>query len=250
MKKPTLLLFVLALTSLFTPSLKAQESQNASNKFFNHLAIGVNASTTGFGLDLAAPLSPYFTLRAGVDIMPDITFDTDVDVQASGHGYNIDDVTLTGSPKRTQASLLVNLYPSKRSSFFVSAGAYFGGKSLVGIEGQSDQLRELQAQSPGLGIIIGDCTLPVDAQGRVKGSLDVSGFRPYLGVGFGRAVPYKRVGFLFELGVQMHGTPKVKTEIGELGDLVSGSGDDDFSDIIDKLTVYPVIKFRLCGRLF
>ena len=35
MKKPTLLLFVLALTSLFTPSLKAQESQNASNKFFN-----------------------------------------------------------------------------------------------------------------------------------------------------------------------------------------------------------------------
>lgn len=26
--------------------------------------------------------------------------------------------------------------------------------------------------------------------------------------------------------------------------------DDEFSDIIDKLTVYPVLKFRLSGRIF
>ena len=26
--------------------------------------------------------------------------------------------------------------------------------------------------------------------------------------------------------------------------------DDDFSKIVDKLKFYPVLKFRLCGRIF
>ena len=42
---------------------------------------------------------------------------------------------------------------------------------------------------------------------------------------------------MFELGVQFHGTPEVYA-------------DNEFSDIIDKLTVYPVLKFRLSGRIF
>ena len=47
----------------------------------------------------------------------------------------------------------------------------------------------------------------MDNNGNVSGGLKVSGFRPYLGLGFGRAVPKKRVGVMFELGVQFHGKP-------------------------------------------
>ena len=36
---------------------------------------------------------------------------------------------------------------------------------------------------------------------------------------------------------------------GDLSDLTA-EADNDFTDIIDKLTVYPVLKFRLCGKIF
>ena len=101
------------------------------------------------------------------------------------------------------------------------------------------------------GIIIGDYTLPFDNDGSVTGSIEVKKFRPYVGLGFGRSVPYRRIGFAFELGVQFHGTPQVKDKNGSINDLISASeADDDFSEIVDKLKAYPVLKFRLTGRIF
>ena len=98
-------------------------------------------------------------------------------------------------------------------------------------------------------IEIGNYRIPVDQNGNISGGLKVSSFRPYLGLGFGRAIPKKRIGFMFEMGVQFHNTPKVYTNNGDLSDLTA-EADNDFTDIIDKLTVYPVLKFRLCGKIF
>ena len=117
------------------------------------------------------------------------------------------------------------------------------------IKGHSDELAEYISQAGSAGIVIGDYTIPVDKNGDVSGGLKVAGFRPYVGLGFGRAVPKNRIGFSFELGVQFHGTPKVYTDYGSLGDAWEDT-DDSFTKIIDHLTVYPVMKFRLCGRLF
>ena len=100
-----------------------------------------------------------------------------------------------------------------------------------------DELKELVAEAGKAGVVIGDYTIPVDKNGNVSGGLKVSNFRPYVGLGFGRAVPKKRLGVMFELGVQFHGKPDVYP-------------DDTFSKIMDKLTVYPVMKIRLCGRIF
>ena len=49
------------------------------------------------------------------------------------------------------------------------------------------------------------------------------------------------------MGVQF-GKMKVYAENGDLGQALE-SADDDISDILDKLTVYPVIRLRLCGRI-
>ena len=117
------------------------------------------------------------------------------------------------------------------------------------LEEFSDELKEYVNEGGKAGIVIGDQTIPVDKDGNIAGGLKAAGFRPYLGVGFGRAVPKKRIGVQFELGVQFHGTPKVYTDAGILGS-TSTDGDDSFTKIIDKLTVYPVMKLRFCGRLF
>lgn len=255
--KRLFLMLVVAAVGAGTMQVKAQKDDEAKKRqgFFNRLSVGVSASTMGIGIDASTTLNRYFMLRAGVDIMPDISFDTDVDVDIEAGGYNTDsEVNIDGGIKRTEASLLLNIYPFKRSSFFITGGAYFGGNDIVKIKGHNDYLQDLYTQYGGnadIGIVIGDYKLPVDQYGNVSGGIKVNSFRPYVGWGFGRTVPHNRVGFMFEMGLQFHGTPKVYSSAGDLQDLAKQyDADDDFSDILDKLNVYPVIKFRLCGRIF
>ena len=54
---------------------------------------------------------------------------------------------------------------------------------------------------------------------------------------------------MFELGVQFHGTPKVYADKADLT-AINAVAYNEFSDIIDKLTGCPVLKFRLSGRIF
>lgn len=244
--KRIILLCALIAMSAISLSVSAQKELG----IFNTLSVGVSAGTTGIGVDVATPVTPHFAIRGGVSFMPGIKISTDVDVDLTdpnlgSYPTNLD---LKGSMSRASGELLVNYYPFLSSSFFVTAGAYFGGSKLVKIDGHSDKLKEYVDKGGNAGIVIGDQTIPVDKNGNVAGGLKVSGFRPYIGVGFGRAVPKKRLGVMFELGVQFHGTPKVYTSAGELGNAL-GDGDDSFTKIMDKLTVYPVMKIRFCGRL-
>ena len=57
--------------------------------YFNSLAIGVNAGTTGYGFDIATPIGSHLALRAGVTIMPNFNLTDDVDVSIAGNYYNI-----------------------------------------------------------------------------------------------------------------------------------------------------------------
>ncbi len=246
MKKSGLIIALL-LAGVGINQMKAQDDYNAG--IFKHLSVGVSVSTLGYGVDVASDLGSHLMLRAGVDFVPNYTFNTDVDAEAGNHSTTVD---LEASMKRTQYSLLLNYYPSKKSSFFLTGGAYFGGKDLVTIDARSDEMKQLYDENPGAAsLVIDKYSLPIEPDGSVKGGISVSGFRPYLGLGFGRLVPHKRVGFMVEFGVQFHGTPKVYSSAGDIEELTSNyDSDDDLSKIVDQLTVYPVLKFRLCGRIF
>ena len=118
------------------------------------------------------------------------------------------------------------------------------------MKGHSDELAKYQDLAGKYGIEIGDYVIPVDKNGDVSGGIKVSSFRPYVGLGFGRIVPKnKRVGFLFEIGAQLHGTPKVYTDFGSIDTLMK-EADNEFTDIMNKITVYPVMRFRICGKIF
>lgn len=120
------------------------------------------------------------------------------------------------------------------------------------IEGTGDQdLKDKIAEAESAGIVIGDQTIPFDKKtGKVSGGLEVANFRPYVGLGFGRAVLSKRLNVSVELGVQFHGRPEVYTNTGKLDLNSLGEDGSTFSDIIDKLKVYPAFKIRLNGRIF
>lgn len=226
---------------------------------FNHLGVGAHIGTTGFGFEVATPITKFVTARAGITIMPGISFNTDVDgtyqvqtdyrLTSSVAAAATQDFTMNvkGSLARTQGSLIFNVYPvADFSSFYVAAGAYFGGSQIVGVTGHSDELKSF-AENPS--IELGDYKIPVDKNGNVNGALKAAGFRPYLGVGFGRPVPKGRLNFGVELGVQFMGKMKVYTDGEELTKILTDNN-DDWQKWMDKLTVYPVLKFTLSGKIF
>lgn len=242
--KKTASLFLICMMA--TPALAQKELG-----LFNSVSIGTGVSTAGIDVNLAVPMGSHFALRGGLSFMPNITFNTDVNADitmANGNkNYNVE---LEGQLKRTTGNVLFNYYPFKKKTFFLTTGAYFGGSSLLAIQGHSDQVANDIQEAGQAGIVIGDQEIPFDKQGNVAGGLDVKNFRPYVGLGFGRAVPKKRLGFLFELGVQFHGTPELYTDNGTLSTAGLENNDDTFTKVIDKLTVYPMMKFNLYFRTF
>ena len=115
---------------------------------FNHVGLNVSASTEGIGVGVAAPITDYLELSAGVNFMPSIKIKGDVNVD-----YNIgqlpidipshDKVKITGDLKRTTMDVKLNIYPfGGNSSFFIAGGFSFGGEKLGTLTGHSDVIQQ------------------------------------------------------------------------------------------------------------
>lgn len=243
------------------------------------IGVGVGVGTEGIGIDASVSLTKWCTARVGVNIMPSVlTFKEDFDgselgeVDLSGAlGYAYPPITLNepieaeASLSRTQIEVKFDLYPfPNASSFFVCAGFSFAGNKLVKIKGHSDEARdeikriheltssEWYQQLPDdqkFGIDIDEYRIPINENGDVTGGMKVKGFRPYLGLGFGRLIPKNRIGFRFELGASFQGKPEIYADGVDLEKTLDEDVKNDISDIMDYLKVYPVIKFCLRGRI-
>lgn len=217
----------------------------------NHLGVDANVGTTGIGFELSTPITPFVQARAGISFMPGFSFNVDTEVSGTytQGGQTLDyydTIESKGNLKRVQGSVIFNIYPfGNHSSFFVAAGGYFGGKEALKITGHSAEA----AKYGGGEIEIGDYKIPLDKDGNVSGGIKVNSFRPYFGIGTGRPCPKGRLNFMWELGVQVHGTPKLYTNHGEIIDLHGVDNDDTFQKIMDNVKVYPVLKFTISGRI-
>ena len=213
---------------------------------FDHVSLGLSAGTPGIGFEVATPLSDYLALRAGYQFMPELSYKTDVDYK--NHG-NTEQTEVEGKLKMGTLNMLLDIYPAPSSTFHFTTGFYYG---------TSDEIVTAENTKPVLGVDggleIGDYIVGFDSEGYAKASIDVARFRPYVGLGFGRAVPRKRFAFNFDLGVQFWGTPKVyENQTGTKQQLTKENTGTDAGEVlkyISKVTVYPVINFRLTGRIF
>lgn len=285
----------------------------SAQKFFDpHFGVGVGVGTTGIAIDASGTINDYLGVRAGVDIMPKIKIDADVDLktdaankkvgelkqyvnqinqylstdkQISASDFNSlpEKMKLQGELNNTTGHILVDIHPFK-TAFRVTVGAFFGPDDIVSAYNKEDGFFKpinqwnnaiLESRKPGadanfkklvadnnldmVGAKLGDYFITPDANdpsNNAQAEIKVNGFRPYVGLGFGRAVPKGRIGCQFDLGVQFWGKPEViaptydngfKTETLKAGS--SGDGDDALKTI-SKISVYPVLNFRLVGRIF
>lgn len=258
MKKKVILLLSLVTTMCLT-TVNAQ-TKEFSRGVFDRVGVNVGAGTEGIHFSAASLYTDFLEFSLGLNIMPSIKIKSDIDVSqiVSIGGSDTNEysgrVDVQGNFGRTTLDFKANCYPfGGNSLFFVSAGFSFGGVTVAKLTGHSETVREELSKKPELeGKFVAELdkyNLKFDKNGDVKGELRVNGFRPYLGLGVGRIIPRHRVGFRFELGCQFMGKIKVYQNGSEVDLNKMTEGSDDFSDIVKKINVYPVLKLGVTTRI-
>lgn len=249
-------ILLLSLGLLSSIGVKAQDKN-----LFNHVGWGVSLGTDGIGLEAALPVGNYVQARTGFSFMPKFSYSSDVKYGTQSLGNMSDKkINIKGTLNMQDWKFLFDLYPSQSSTFHFTAGFYLGQKALVTAKNtESNSLL-----SNGGYILIGGQPFGADQLGIANVEVRTNSFKPYLGVGFGRAVPRKsKVGVSCDFGVQFWGKPKIygwNEDLLNYGfreiryqDIEAGSDAEDARDAIKTLNsigVYPVISVRFNGIIF
>lgn len=257
-------IFTLSLFMLFAAvRVSAQE-----RSFLSNYGVSINAGLTGVGATGSVALGKKFTARAGFGVVPytyKYTMDEiSVDLSEYGLGeYDVDqDVDLKAKLKVPAGHFLVDYNPFKNGfgAFHLTAGLYMGGNKLIHVKGSSDINGLIQRIEGELGfpipdfdpsniqVEVGDAKVGFNRDGSVNAYMKVNSIRPYFGIGWGNAIPKKRVGFRFDLGAMYHGKPEITSPN------LEGSFDDiddaeKINKILGKVKFWPQLSFQLTFRL-
>ena len=220
---------ILLLSVLFCLAVSATAQEPGC---FNHLAIGVKAGTAGVGAELAAPIGPFFQVRAGYAMVPPVSINREVSVPVHPGNQGSDKAT----PNLSNAELLLDIFPMEHSGFHITAGMMYGPKNAVKVHGSNfpDDYN-----IAGLNV---DDYLVKAQNGNIDGYVGLDALRPYLGVG---AVYWGKPG-LFAPGEDVFGDwEDVRITSGALN-----GRDEGLIDKAEKLVVYPMINVHVFFNLF
>jgi len=240
-------------------------SANAGAQVFDHLSAGVALGTDGISIELAAPLGNHVDIRAGYGTAIGLAAVKTSGLTLPEHPGDRNSATVNVPLKinlgMNDARLLFNIYPSATSGFHFTVGAYLGSPCFA-----RGTLTGMPSDYNTVGIDI-DGYLVKARNGELVTELRASGLggdsfavKPYVGIGFGRAVdPARRVSFSFDLGAQYQGKPGLWAD----GEGVTGRikkvqfTRDQVKDVADAIDEYgkytafwPTLSFHLYVKLF
>ncbi len=220
------LLYVIQSTAQTENTTTTPEEQPTKGGFLGGWSISVGAGTLGFGGTINKRLSPHFATSLGYYSS---NLNQNVDTK-----FNSDAVTLKANIKLGAAVLLFDYYPSVNSSFRICFGAAYNLNNYkVDITPKGNQSYGYISYTP-------------DQVGTISFDITGANVAPYLGIGFGRAVPKHRVGVGFDMGAFYHGTPT--TKLSATGTF-EPSANADNQAIVQKAfegyNFYPFINLKL-----
>lgn len=228
---------------------------------FNHLVIGAGVGSDGISLELASPIGSHVELHAGYGTAVGVLGFTMSGISVPEHpGYSSNnvDVPLKIRLGMSDARLLANIYPWTQSAFHITAGVYMGSPRFIrGI------LTNMPDDYNMVGVNV-DGYLVKAHSGELEAALCAPGIggdsfavKPYLGIGYGRAVQdTKRITWSVDMGLQYQGkagiwadgeglTGRIKRVPLQLGSIT------DSFDKYTKFTLFwPTLNFHLYVRLF
>jgi len=222
------------------PPAPTEESSSSPLIASGAMALGLNFGMPGVGLDFAYKINESFSARVRYQALP---------FEINDFEYTLDgqdllaDVTLNFS----QIGIVADYYPFQSSSFKLMAGvSYFINNSFSATVAINDTL--YVGEDGDDADDLGDFVFYPDDIGTISIASEWGQIVPYMGLGFGRAVPNKRVGFGIELGAYYIGAPDVNVDA--TGMLTETSEEE--AGLEEGLAEYawlPQINLRLSVRL-
>jgi len=235
------LAYSLLLTGLGFSTVLAQESSDSTATAIeakadkypmwqNRSAIGISAGLPGFGLDYAYNINRSLNVRVGFLAFSFSDYNTDLEI--SGQSVNVN-----ANLNSTVFDLMLEYQPSSNHAFKLVAGLSY--LNNVGVN-------TLILLNDDIGY--GDLIIDNEEIGDIDVTLDYTGIAPYLGFGFGRAVPKKRAGFSIELGAYYAGGPDVTIKASGMLENTSEE-EQQLEDNLDSYSWIPRAMMRLTIKL-
>lgn len=252
--------FLLTVLCCLAGSALAQEEKG----YFDNMAIGLQLGTAGVGIELAAPVGPYFEMRAGYSLLPPLSFNKNVGVpeHPGEHGSakgETKSVNVKATSHVSEAQLLFDIFPWKEGNFRLSVGMMYGPKDVVKVTNTNPLPDDYN--TVGLNIVDGEDDFSVRAiNNYINGYIGARTLRPYAGIGFGRAVNTdRRLNFTCDLGAMFWGKPGLfapgETIFGEWKDVrvtteAAAGHDEGLIKLAEKIIAYPMVNVHLFYTLF
>ncbi len=197
-------------------------SQESSEKI--QLIGSLNLGSTGIGGEVKLPIKRH-TVKLGYNYLP-LSYSTDFTM---GLALKVD---AEGSFKKINCTYEYQLF-EKKEWFKVQAGISY-------LTSANSTVTLTPTQSVSAGIV----SLNADEIGNVTVTSDSKGIAPYLGLGFGRTVPKKKLNVGLDLGVNYINAPKVTS----IGTKLLSDNEQLGIDLTEKLKTYrwlPVMQLSI-----
>ena len=279
MKKLSTLFIAAALMA--TQGVSAQSNKVEEFGYFDHLGAAISIGVIdGIGIDVAAPIGEYVQMRAGLSFVPTITPSINSLKEGFTYEYGKKDPVTGKRPENTlkaevsagwtNGKLLFDVYPFRKVPFRVTVG-FFAGTSAIARAHNTSPVK-----LAGEGFILGNTAeakyVYPDDNENIKIEARVNTFKPYVGIGYGYAVPRSRVNVGFDLGVMCWGKPTgwvwaqdlddyqdkwIQVKKGLYDEAIIDATDNetdraiyDGITIAEKFKVAPVLDIRVGFRIF
>lgn len=260
------------LFAIFTAAAISVSAFAQDNQIFNHLAVGPTIGFDGLGVEVVTTLTPIVQIHAGYSMLipPSVT------IPGSSLSMIPETVNINGDVRQLRSEvsatakfnfgapkLLFDIFPGKNTPFHFTVGAYFANPALLGVDvNMSKVLRQDEYASYYIELQENNINSRIssDKNGIIRADVVGNVVRPYVGIGFGRAInPSRRVGVTFDMGVVYWGSGKLQSYDYTLNDAgrpvvitseMLNKQDQGIIDTVSSIPVLPVMKLNVIIRIF
>lgn len=217
------ILLAIALVSVCFTSHAQDEIETKERKN----AFAASFGLPGLGIEYARKLSPKFSARLAWHSAQLIN------LRAENIEIKDDKVNLLANAEVSIIDLGIEYNPFTNSSFKLTTG--IGILSNVNTNLVVTYTEDVK---------LGDVIITKNDVGEIVADVTWSGIAPYVGIGFGRAVPKRRFGFGFELGTYYTSSPDVKLTASELL-APTASQEENLQESLSSFKFIPRVQVRL-----
>lgn len=213
------------------------DSTKVKHKF--HIALGISSGTNALvGVDLAFHVAPMLNIRVGYNHLTYNKVGAKPDFNMIGLKVPEGKIAVDADVNLSNASLLLEFAPFKKRRFRLVVGASYA----------PDMYYSATLRYAG-NISLNDMIVSPDEIGTMNVRVThKSKISPYIGLGFGRVVPRKRVALGLDLGAYYRDSPIVKIDATKL---LAGNVNNEtpLNNNLKPYKWFPVANLRLAIRL-